>query len=69
MIFVNDGSTDQTLQELIKLEKNYSYLKVINSETNRGYGASLKKEYNFRNMIQLLSRMQMVLIQMKEFQN
>ena len=43
MIFVNDGSTDQTLQELIKLEKNYSCLKVINSEANRGYGASLKK--------------------------
>ena len=43
LIFVNDGSTDNTSEKLISLEQDYENLKVIDSEVNCGYGASLKK--------------------------
>ena len=43
MIFVNDGSSDDTLQILLELEKEISRLRVIDNGTNYGYGASLKR--------------------------
>ena len=43
LIFVNDGSTDNTSEKLITLEQDYENLKVIDSKVNCGYGASLKK--------------------------
>ena len=43
LIFVNDGSTDNTSEKLITLEQEYENLKVIDSKVNCGYGASLKK--------------------------
>jgi glycosyltransferase involved in cell wall biosynthesis len=43
LIFVNDGSTDNTSEKLVTLEGNYENLKVIDSKVNCGYGASLKK--------------------------
>jgi glycosyltransferase involved in cell wall biosynthesis len=43
MIFVNDGSTDETSSELATLDKTYPMLKVIENKINCGYGASLKK--------------------------
>ena len=43
LIFVNDGSTDNTSEKLISLEHDYENLKVIDSKVNCGYGASLKK--------------------------
>ena len=43
MIFINDGSTDSTSDELKTLEKKYELLKSIDSKINCGYGASLKK--------------------------
>ena len=43
VIFINDGSTDGTSDELKSLEKKYELLKSIDSKINCGYGASLKK--------------------------
>ena len=43
MIFVNDGSKDETSSELLKLSKKYSKLTIIDSQINCGYGSSLKK--------------------------
>ena len=43
LIFVNDGSTDQTYKELEMLDQKYELLEVIDCKTNCGYGASLKK--------------------------
>jgi len=43
LIFVNDGSTDDTSEKLSILERYYENLNVIDSKVNFGYGASLKK--------------------------
>ena len=43
LIFVNDGSTDNTSEKLSILEHDHENLKVIDSKINCGYGASLKK--------------------------
>ena len=43
MIFVNDGSGDQTLSILNELTKNNPRLRVVDNGTNCGYGASLKR--------------------------
>jgi glycosyltransferase involved in cell wall biosynthesis len=43
MIFINDGSKDETSIELSKLTEKYKSLKLIDSKVNCGYGASLKK--------------------------
>jgi glycosyltransferase involved in cell wall biosynthesis len=43
LIFVNDGSTDETTEKLSILDKDHKNLKVIDSKINCGYGASLKK--------------------------
>jgi len=41
IVVVNDGSTDQTGAVLRKLSAEYSFLKVIEHDANRGYGAAL----------------------------
>lgn len=43
VIFINDGSTDQTSKELKILEQKYQLFEFIDSKINCGYGASLKK--------------------------
>jgi glycosyltransferase involved in cell wall biosynthesis len=43
LIFVNDGSTDDTSEKLSILDQDFKNLKVIDSKVNCGYGASLKK--------------------------
>ena len=43
LIFVNDGSTDETTEKLSILDQDHKNLKVIHSKINCGYGASLKK--------------------------
>jgi glycosyltransferase involved in cell wall biosynthesis len=43
LIFVNDGSTDDTSEKLSILGQNYKNLKIIDNKVNCGYGASLKK--------------------------
>jgi glycosyltransferase involved in cell wall biosynthesis len=40
VIFINDGSTDNTTQQLAGLDKDF--FRVIHHDINRGYGASLK---------------------------
>ena len=43
LIFVNDGSTDDTSEKLSTLDQDFINLKFIDSKVNCGYGASLKK--------------------------
>ena len=43
LIFVNDGSTDDTSEKLSILNQEFKNLEVIDSKINCGYGASLKK--------------------------
>ena len=42
IILVDDGSTDNTSEEMQKLSNRLSYLSVLTHKTNRGYGAALK---------------------------
>ncbi len=49
IIAVNDGSTDNTLDELNALAEDYSQVRVVNHETNQGKAAAL-------NTASLLSR-------------
>ena len=42
IVVVNDGSRDRTLDVLMSLEKDVSYLNVVNHPKNLGYGAALK---------------------------
>lgn len=41
IIVVNDGSSDYTAKVLDELKKRYTELRVIQHETNRGYGGAL----------------------------
>ncbi len=41
IIAVNDGSSDNTLEELNKLAQHYSAVRVVNLETNQGKAAAL----------------------------
>lgn len=41
VIGINDGSSDNTLQELERMKKQFPELKIINHEKNRGYGGAL----------------------------
>ena len=45
IIFVNDGSDDQSLEKIKAITKNKSYVKFINHKKNIGIGASLKSGY------------------------
>lgn len=55
LIVVNDGSTDQTLKKLRRLQKKSKDLEIVNHPRNRGYGAanisggraSLKMGYDY----------------------
>ena len=42
VIVTNDGSTDSSATALEELEKEYSSLKIISHNVNKGYGAALK---------------------------
>jgi glycosyltransferase involved in cell wall biosynthesis len=46
IIVVNDGSTDQTAQVVNSLGATYPNLRLINHETNQGYGAALMTGFN-----------------------
>jgi glycosyltransferase involved in cell wall biosynthesis len=41
IIVVNDGSSDNSLQVLQELQKEFSELRIVNHEVNRGYGGAL----------------------------
>jgi len=41
VIFVDDGSTDDTLEELLSIKKKYDYVKIISFRRNFGQTASL----------------------------
>lgn len=41
IVITNDGSTDDTLQILQQLAKEFSNLKIVNSQANCGYGDAL----------------------------
>jgi glycosyltransferase involved in cell wall biosynthesis len=41
VVAINDGSTDDTLQELERLKATYPDLKIITHQNNKGYGGAL----------------------------
>lgn len=47
VIFVNDGSRDDTAAELAKLAKTFSYVHVIEHTENRGLGEAIKTGLSF----------------------
>ncbi len=49
IIFVNDGSTDDSYSKLVNLTSNLSFISVINLESNKGKGFALKKGISFAN--------------------
>ena len=42
VIYVNDGSTDQSFQTLVRLRPQYPFLRAINLSRNFGHQAALK---------------------------
>jgi len=42
IIAVNDGSEDNTIKKLKKLQKNYQNLTIIDHKVNKGYGAAFQ---------------------------
>lgn len=42
ILVINDGSKDKTAEEVLKLEKKYPQVRLINHVTNKGYGNALK---------------------------
>lgn len=42
LIAVNDGSNDQTLALMKKVQRDYPHIRIVSHEDNRGYGAALK---------------------------
>jgi len=47
IIFVNDGSTDETFYKAKELENKYENLKVIGYKVNQGRGKALRTGFNF----------------------
>lgn len=47
IIFVNDGSTDQTWEKAKELENKHENLKVIGYKVNQGRGKALRTGFNF----------------------
>lgn len=45
LLIINDGSKDKTQEVAEKLAKKYKFIKVINHNPNRGYGAALKSGF------------------------
>lgn len=41
LLFINDGSVDNTLEKLLQLKKEYSYIKIINLSRNFGKESAL----------------------------
>jgi glycosyltransferase involved in cell wall biosynthesis len=46
ILIVNDGSRDQTKAVAEKVASSNTHIKVINHDTNRGYGAALKSGFS-----------------------
>lgn len=46
IVIVNDGSTDNSKETLVRLKSKLPFLKVIMHNKNQGYGASLKEGFN-----------------------
>jgi len=49
ILFINDGSEDNTFEIAKKLEKQYETLSVISYKTNRGRGYALRKGFDNAN--------------------
>lgn len=47
LVFVNDGSTDNTFKLIKKLQKKYQKIKVIHKKTNQGYSQAQKTAYDY----------------------
>jgi len=45
VIVINDGSTDDTAQTLLKAKEQYPELKIITHEKNEGYGSALRSGF------------------------
>jgi len=45
IIFVNDGSTDNTKERLSEIALRYNNIKIINHEKNKGYGGALRSGF------------------------
>lgn len=46
IIVVNDGSADYTQEMLDELRQNYSHLRIVRHERNRGYGGALRSGFS-----------------------
>ena len=46
LIVVNDGSTDRTAQVVSAFAEKHRQIKLVNHETNRGYGAALQTGFD-----------------------
>ena len=52
IIFVNDGSKDDTIKKLLKLKNKYTNVRVINHQSSYGQSAAIKSGvYNSKNEI------------------
>ena len=49
IILVDDGSTDETVKNIIKFKKKYKYIKLAQNFKNRGKGYSIKKGIKYLN--------------------
>jgi dolichol-phosphate mannosyltransferase len=47
VVAVNDGSRDQTLSILERMKPEFERLHVVDHQTNRGYGTSIRTAYKF----------------------
>lgn len=45
IIIINDGSKDETSEVALSLQKQYSNLRIITHNPNRGYGAAIKSGF------------------------
>jgi glycosyltransferase involved in cell wall biosynthesis len=46
VIFLDDGSDDQTFEKSLELRKNYAFLKCVKNEKNIGIGKTIKKGFD-----------------------